>query len=227
MNTENLYFGNIRKVTKIPETSTEPINEFSSSQNYTFLKEKNGKYKDIKSILGKYYKITFENVGDSFVIKEQLIPYRQLDRINTKKSRRQLLKELKELKKEFLEEINTSKFFVGYVCQIIKIKQKSGTGDTLMIEVDAISNPIKKTIFYKKNYYTKDCYTYVDLDTGIEYLNYGLKIGDTYVQEDSEYLIPFNFYLSPEEKNTRMTKFKALSRFNEIKKQTSQTSKNN
>lgn len=227
MNTEDLYFGSIRKVTKLPETSTEQMDTFSTQQDYTFFKERNGKYKDICPIFGKHYKTTFENIGDSFIKPDQLIPYRelniiQINRTKSNKSRRKLLKELEQIKKELLEEFDTSQFFVGYICQVIKAEYIPGTGKTIAKQLltsgaKTISKPIKKTIFFKK-----EDHTYVDLDTGVEYSNYGWEVGDVYVHDSSKYLIPFNFYLSLEEKCTRMTKRKVLSRFKEITSQTSQ-----
>lgn len=225
MNTEDLYFGSIRKVISTPEkSSNDKIEDFAPIQDYTFLKEKNGKYKDIRSILGKYYQTSYQTIGDNFVDLNHLIPYSALDiikknRTKQNKSRKELLRELEQIKKELLEEYDTSKFFIGYLSQIIETRCTLGKGNNLGEKyLNGVTTcrfkRIKKTIFLKTDYYE-----FIDLITGKIYSDLDYIEGNVFVDTSSQ-LIPLNFYLPPQERCNNITKRKALSYFNKINNQT-------
>lgn len=206
MKTDDLYFGEIRKlVTLSGENPTRHL-EFLVLKRLS-----DGRYRDALSFIGKTYDTTYQNIGDIFVNPnpENLLPYHNVlgqDKIERNKSRSELKKELQKLKEKILEEeklLNTSAIFIGHLAQVNSILP----GNTM-----CNAKIIKKVILLKKN-----IYQYTDLKEGKTYDTFAVDIGDIYVPvTNPKLLTPLNNFLEENERNSQMSKKKILNRYDEI-----------
>lgn len=207
MKTEDLYFGEIRKLVA---TSGE-----NPTRHLEFLMLKrlsDGCYREALSLFGKSYNTTYKNIGDIFVNPdpEILIPYHNAlgqDKIARDKSRTELRKELEKLKEKILDEeklLNTSAIFIGHLAQVSSFVP----GDTGMFNAK---------IFKQVALLVENSYQYTDLKDGQTYCSFAGSIGDVYVPiTNPNLLVPLNNFLTEDERNTQMTKKKILSRCDEI-----------
>lgn len=216
MNTENLYFGEIKRVEQLT------IPPKTSHVDYLILKKtKDDTYRDIFSLFKKKYPTTYQQEGDifldqnsdTFLFINEAIPKEQA---KNNKKKKELKKALEQLIKEM--QIDTSKVFIGYIAQVTKVDYCKGTGDTILKRFLTGTNKfqfqyLKRTILLKEN---ND--KYIDLITGITYGTNPLSQGDIFIPTKEEnILIPFNNYLTEEERYTNLSKRKILRRFEQIK----------
>lgn len=217
MNTENLYFGEIREVKDLKENKTLHV-------DYRMLQKlATGEYKDIFSLKGKTYQTTYQKDGDVFVNEsaDKLIPYYMIDEQTKEISRKDLKNRLEQLKEKILDEeqlINIDKLFIGYLARVASITYSFDYNDSFIEQLFSLDrevtyNHLKKTLLLKEG-----LSEYRDIKTGEQYRDYLLSEGDTIVMDSANYpLTPFKQYLTDEEKCKEMPKKKVLSKFQKIK----------